>query len=180
MRNNTAITLIILSLGLFYTFSNAQYKEVKHLTSLKGDYQDALQKVADIVAVRRTLLADYDTVPKEYIESLNKVLPDNVNNVRMALDLDATAGRYGISIQNIQVVADLGSGVSEVALSESNEPYEKVTVAIAFVAKHESFMSFLADLEKNLRVMDIKAVTFRTGVSDLYEYQVSVDTYWLK
>jgi uncharacterized membrane protein YqhA len=57
--------------------------------------------------------------------------------------------------------------------------------------KYESFLSFLKDLEQNLRVVDVKSIDFKVPNSivsssgkvtdtDIYDYSLEIQTYWLK
>ena len=178
--NNNAITLLFISIGLFFVFTNGQYKDVKKLHILAGEYQKVLQRVADIVVLRDNLLEEYGTMPAEELDRMSKVLPDNIDNVRLALDLDNMASSFGISIKNIQTTSDSSQDAETIVLPEYDKPYDKATVSFGFIATHENCMRFLAEIERNLRVMDVTSITFQTGDSDFYEYQVSVDTYWLK
>lgn len=180
MKNNTAIILLFLSIGLFYTFTNAQYQDVKKLYTLAGEYQNVLQNVSLITEFRDRLLVTYETFPKAEINRINKVLPDNIDTVQLALDLDSMASRYGISIKNIQAVAGASGDANAVVLPENSSVYEKATVSFSFVSNYENFMRLLADLEKSLRIMNIKSVSFSTSESGLFEYQISAEMYWLK
>lgn len=180
MRHNNAIILLLLSVGLFYTFTNSQYKDVKELQTLANQYQDVLQNASAIVELRDRLLISYETFPKAEIDRLNKVLPDNIDNVRLALDLDGMASLYGISIENIQTATDGSKDGDLAVLPEYAGAYDKATVSFSFVSNYDNFINLLADLEKNLRIMDIKSVSFETSDSGLYDYEVSVNTYWLR
>ena len=59
MKNNSAIVLLLLSLGLFYTFTNDQYKDARRLQALAGEYRNILQNVSAIVESRDRLLVTY-------------------------------------------------------------------------------------------------------------------------
>lgn len=180
MKNNTSIVLLLLSIGLFYTFTKDQYKEVKQLSALAGEYKDVLENVSRIVELRDNLLSTYSAIPKTEIERLNKVLPDHVDTVRLALDLDGMASRYGISIKNIQALAQGSESSNAIILPERASAYDKVTVSFSFISNYENFMRLLADIEKSLRIMDVKTVSFLASDIGLYDHQVSVETYWLK
>lgn len=180
MKNNTAIVLILLSVGLFYAFTSVQYKEVKALNTVAGEYKNVLGSISSIMELRDNLLVTYNSLPKEDVARLDKVVPDNVDAVRLALDLDGIAARYNISIKNIQVVLGSNSSAQSIVLSEYADSYERAKISFSFIANYENFQRFLGDIEKSLRVMDIKAVSFTASDSGLYDFQVSVDTYWLK
>ncbi len=180
MKRNTSIVLLLLSIGLFYTFTNSQYREVKDLNTLANEYQSVLNNISQIVELRDSLLSTYATIPMTEIDRMNKVLPDNIDTVRLALDLDSMAARYGISIKNIQTKIGGSTNVNLIVLPENEKIYQTATVTFGFIANYTNFLRLLADIEKNLRIMDIKSITFQATDSGFYEYQVSAETYWLK
>src|SRR3989344_4176656 len=181
MKNNTAIILLLLAVGLFYTVTRGQYQDAKELHNLSNEYKSILQNITDIEELRDRLLITYERLPRTEIDRLNKMLPDNVDTVRIALDIDGMASNYVIAIENIQAISSSNEQSGLVVLPEYAGAYEKATISFSFVSSYDNFMNFLADLEKNLRVMDIKSISFQSpDNSNLYEYQISVDTYWLK
>ncbi|MDO8569654.1 MAG: type 4a pilus biogenesis protein PilO [bacterium] len=180
MKNNTAIILLLLSVGLFYAFTNGQYQDVKKLYALASEYRDILQNVSDIVELRDRLLVTYETFPKAEIERISKVLPDNIDTVQLALDLDSMASRYGISIKSIKTETGVAQDTDLIVLPEYAGVYEKATVSLSFISSYENFKLLLADIEKSLRIMNIKSVSFRASDTGLYDYEISAETYWLK
>ena len=180
MKSNTAIVLLLLSVGLFYTFTNAQYQDVKKLHTLANEYQNVLENVSAIIEFRERLLVTYEAFPRSEIERVNKVLPDNIDTVRLALDLDSMASRYGIAIQSIQTTVGASTDQSLIVLPENATVYDRATVSFGFISNYQNFTRLLADIEKNLRIMDIKSIAFQVGESGLYDYKVAVETYWLK
>lgn len=179
MKNNTAIILLLLSVGLFYAFTNAQYQDVKKLHTLASEYQNILQNASAIIELRNRLLVTYEAFPRAEIDRMNKVLPDNIDTVRLALDLDGLASRYGISIKNIQATTGASAEANLIVLPDYAGAYQKATVSFGFVSNYKNFIRLLADIEKSLRIMDIKSLSFETSESGLYDYQISVETYWL-
>ncbi len=180
MKNNTAIILILLSLGLFYTFTNAQYQSVKELQSLANEYDNVLDNASATMELRDSLSVAYGSLPKAEVDRLNKVLPDNIDTVRLALDLDSMASRYGISIKSIRTVMGSNKDASHIVLPENESKYDSATITFSFISSYDNFKRLMADVEKSLRIMDVKSVSFQVGESGFNDYQVSVDTYWLK
>ncbi|MDO8729302.1 MAG: type 4a pilus biogenesis protein PilO [bacterium] len=180
MKNNTAIILLLLSVGLFYAFTNGQYQEVKKLYALTNEYKNVLKNVSDIVELRDRLRITYETFPKAELERINKVLPDHIDTVQLALDLDSMASRYGISIKSIKTEKGAATDADFVVLPENASVYEKATVSLSFISNYENFKRLLADIEKSLRIMNIKSVSFKTSETGLYDYEISAETYWLK
>lgn len=180
MKNTTGIILLILSAALFYTFTSPQYEKVKALSVTAGEYRTVLNNISDIAEQRDELLDSYELIPRTEIERLGKVLPGNVDTVQLALDLDTIAARYGISIKNVRIDDTSINNASLPVLPEYGKPYEKTTVSFSFISNYANFRKFLADLEKSLRLMNVKEVSFQAADSGLYEHQLSIETYWLK
>jgi len=118
-------------------------------------------------------------MPKNDVERINKVLPNNVDTVRLATDFDSIASKYGISIKNIQSIESKNSNSSTIIQSDG-KAYNAVDVNFSFVASYDNFRNFMQDIEKSLRIIDIESVSFDQGDSGLSEYRVSIKTYWLK
>lgn len=180
MKNNSAIILLLLAIGLFYTFTNGQYQEVKKLQALSNEYRNVLRNVSTIVELRDRLVVAHEAFPGAEIKRVNKILPDNVDVVKLALDLDSMAARHSISIAEVQAKVGASGDANLIVLPENAEVYERATVSLRFVSNYENFTRLLADIEKSLRIMDAKEILFQATDSGLYEYQMSVDTYWLK
>jgi hypothetical protein len=48
------------------------------------------------------------------------------------------------------------------------------------VLSYKDFVSFLRDLETSLRLVDVVGLSFTSTKGDLYDFSVSIRTYWLK
>jgi hypothetical protein len=180
MTNPRNLILIVLAIGLFYTFGSPQYREVKTLQASASEYKNVIENVSRIAESRDALLVAYEAIPPSEREKLMKVLPNNIDSVRLALDLDTIAGRYGIAVKNVGVSAKADSNSALAVIPDNRVPYEKAVVTFSFVSTYENFMSFLGDLEKSLRIMDVKSVSFQVSENGLYEHELQVETYWLK
>lgn len=179
MKSPTNLVLILLAIGLFFAFTSPVYEDVKVLQASANDYRSVIKNVSNIAETRDALLVNYEAIPKNEIDRLSKVLPDNVDSVRLALDLDTMAGRYDIALKDVQVESKADPN-SALAVLPSDATYEKVIVTFSFISTFQNFMSLLADLEKSLRIMDVKSVSFKTNEAGFYEHQMKVETYWLK
>lgn len=179
MKNSTATILIIISIGLFYTFTNPQYATVKNLRAEADEYRKVLDGAVAITETSAEVEDRYREIPRADLDRLNKVLPDNIDGVRLALDLDGIAGQYGISLKDVDVERELNDNSGVIAVGDGNV-YERATVTFTFLSNYSNFVSFLSDLEKSLRITNVRTIYFQTNEAGIYEHKVSVDTYWLK
>ncbi|MDB5266620.1 MAG: hypothetical protein JWN89_435 [Parcubacteria group bacterium] len=179
MKNSTAIILILISIGLFYTFTNGEYKKSSDLRAESAKYEDLLANVSSLIETRDNLLVKYQAMPKEDVDRLSKVLPPSIDTVRLALDFDSIASRYGISIKNIQTESK-GNDTGAPGIIVGSKTYETTTVSFEFVTNYENFKRFMTDIESSLRIIDVKAAAFDTTDTGLSTFKVSIETYSLK
>ncbi len=183
MKTSTAIIVLLISVGLFYTFTSPQYKKIENLRTASKTYNNILNNASELSTKREELLSQYRSIPKENIENLSKVLPDNVDIVRLTMDFDSIASRYGLSIKSIQVDKSKGgtsSNNSAIIVNQAEHAYDSTVISFSFVSSYNNFRKFMRDIESSLRIVNIKSIDFQSTENGLYQYKVSIETYWLK
>lgn len=182
MKNLISIIFIIGAGALFFVFTNPRYETVKELRAEEATFDDALDRSKELIALRDELLAKYNAIPTADLEKINKLLPDSVDTVRLIIEINAIASRHSMTLLNISV-GDVGASKdSSGRLGPASAAYEKVSLSFTVNATYEAFRAFLADLERNLRLLDVVTISFgesRPGAS-VTEYNVTFDTYWMK
>lgn len=189
MSNIISIVLILASIGLFFGYIDPTYSSVsspsasekelsiKELIAKKADYDRALTNSRDYQEEKQRLLDKYNKIPRANIEKLEKLLPNNIDNVRLVIDIDEIAKNYGMRIRNFAADA---AGKSEVVGRDAT-PYGTLTLSFSTTASYNTFLAFIRDLERSLRIIDVTSIQFAAGnTSDLYDFNVSIKTYWLK
>ncbi len=180
MNKSSALILVLIAIGIFYTFISPQYGDAQMLEAEAAKYRDLIANVSRITESRDNLSNSFESIPASEKMRLLKVLPDNVDAVGLARDLDTIASKYGIAIRTVTVEDEPSNNAGRIVIPNDALPYEKAYVSFSFVSDYANFMKFLADLEKSLRIMDVQEVSFQTAESGLYEHKITVETYWLK
>jgi Tfp pilus assembly protein PilO len=180
MKTTTPFIFILVAIGLFYTVAMPHYEKVKALQAEADQYANVLDNVDELAEKRDALLLEYNKIPKVEVVRIEKALPDNIDSVRLALDFDSIAAKYGIAIKSIKTGDNRPAVDGAMDLYAASTLYQSAPVTISFVATYDNFRKFMKDIESSLRVIDIKTVTFLASETNLYEYTVSLDTYWLK
>lgn len=178
MKGSTAFILIVVSIGLFYTLINPEYKKVKSLRTEAAQYQDVLDNVSKLISTRDALLTKYNSIPKAEIDRLNKILPDNLDTVELALDLDSIASKYGVTIKSVQTLkGDTSAGAIVLG---GDKPYQTAQVSFEFVSSYDSFQKFLRDVETSQRISNVKEISFESSDNGLYIFRMILEVYYLK
>ncbi len=179
MSTILSVILIVSSLGLFFAYVDPMYKEAKEIRVKEAEYNTVLSKSRELKERREQLTAKFNNISERDRERLEKLLPDNVDNVRLVLDIDNIALKYGMTLKNISV-QDASGESREGALGPDTRPFGSLTLNFTVTSSYENFVSFLNDLEDSLRLVDVTDLSFTVGQVNYTDYRVTMQTYWLK
>lgn len=176
------LVLIIISIAAFFMWINPHYKNVKALGVQLTESNGALGQVAELESVRASLVDKENSFSQGDLAKLQKLLPDNVDNIRLFLDMQGVASRYSTSIQDISV-ADQGQKASATtqAIGPSNKQYGQMVLSFSVNISYEKLNDFLKDLENSLRIVEIKSLAFGVDNNNPNNYKVSLglNAFWL-
>lgn len=178
------IFLILASVGIFYGYTNSHYqgqvngsKNIVSLLNERKQYLNALDKSSEFIEETNKLTKINNELSSDDLERLKKLLPDHIDNVRLIIDIDEMASKYGFRMQNIKI--DNGTTGGDTIKSE-NKLYGTTVLSFSITASYGKFRSFVKDLEKSLRIFDIVGVSFTANDSGNYDYDMIIKTYWVK
>lgn len=179
MRTILSIIMVVAAvLGVVF-YALPTYQSAQALRTEEQELDSALDNARRLQAARDDLLERFNAFSARDLERLETMVPDNIDNVKMIIELDALASQYGLSIQNIDVVEE------ELTLEEQqladNRNYGEVELNLGLVGPYERFVTFVEDVERSLRLIDVQSIAFQTtDIRDNYQYDMVVRTYWLK
>ncbi|HEY9584397.1 MAG TPA: hypothetical protein VJI33_02360 [Candidatus Paceibacterota bacterium] len=205
-----SIIFILAALGITFFYTNPTYrgssgnpdisqKSVKELLEDRIRYTAALEKTREIEEVRNGLLTRYNSITDEQREKLVRMIPDNIDSVRLIIDVNNIAAAYSMSMRDISLTeAPVSTARKDSpAAVISSDVYSYVTLNFSLTGTYSNLISFLADLEKSLRVSDIinlnigastrevegpggvKNPKVQTPVESKYEMKIGIRTYFL-
>ena len=187
--------LIAAAVGLFFAFINPTYSEVKTLRDQQKEYDEALLNSRKLLEKRDELTQIFNSFSLEDKDRLLKLMPDNVDNIRLVLDVQRIAKQYGMLPRDIKFDTGTRSGGASAIqqtgsaqaltpdqVNQAKKDFGSFDLEFSVIGTYENFVNFLRDLEKSLRVVDITSVTF--GVGDdgktALRFTVKTKTYWLR
>ena len=182
MRYLFPLILIAAAIGLFVVYTNPEYQvKVKALKEQQSSYDDALNKSQELKRVRDQLLAKYNTFSADDKAKLEDLLPDNVDNIRLVIDINNIAARHSLAVKNLQI-GETTSGKSSrntAAVGASGSAVGSVELGFTVSANYDSFLAFLYDLEHSLRLIDVEKITFSQMPTGINDFTLTIRTYWL-
>lgn len=181
--------LIIAAIGLFVVYTNPLYQGIKGLQAQVGAFDEALNKAQELKSRRDELLSKRNTFSSDNIQKLERILPDNVDNIRFVIDINGIAARRNLSLKNVSLgtVSDSKNSRSALAVGSSGDPVGSAEISFSLSATYDDFLAFLQDLEHSLRLVDVEKISFKSvsnaggtgnGV-DKYDFALTIRTYWL-
>lgn len=178
MSNTSKLIYIILILAISYLFIYPSVGELSALTAEKHKYTDTLIMINNIETKKNELLTKFNNISAADRKDIETILPNSLDFVNLISQIDSVAAKYGISIDKVSSKESVVSGNSgETTPSQS---YQSAVIAFSFDATYEKFNAFLNDLEKSLRILDVKSIKLTTGDDGIYTYNIEFQTYWLK
>lgn len=193
MRYITLIIFIVLTTGFASLYTLPMWRQAQVLSTTIATGNERLATADSLSKSRADLISKYNSIPKADLDNLTTLLPDNVNNIRLIIQIDSLATKNGLSVlQNVTYTTRDNKSETTKATGKSVviPPYEPFTISFETIGTYKNFLSFVSDIEKNLRLLDIQQVDFTPvppantkdtpSANGLISYKVKVSTYWLR
>lgn len=206
MKLITSTLFIIISVVIFFVFIDPFYGEVRQLSADVSTYNTALNNSTELQKTRDSLIETYKNVTTADKDRLAHFLPSTIGNIELILEIEKIANLHGMPVGNIKFdtknlgnqnttnTPDTTGGTNNVVVAATdpvdNLPYGIFPMEFVIEGKYDTFVSFLGDLEHNLRLVDVKSVSFDVPVPsvssgnttdpNIYTYTLNVNAYWLK
>jgi Tfp pilus assembly protein PilO len=204
MRFIMPVILIGIAIALFFVFTNPFYNQLSELRSEAASYNTALDNSVRLEQQRDKLVKQENDIDPNNIVKLEKLLPDNVNNIRLILEIQKIAEPYGMSLKDVKYNVAEATETEETTVQRgrnvtpvSNEDYGVFDLEFSVSGTYDNFIGFIEALEKNLRIVDVSSIEFsstnlaaggtsvggaeiKTNSPEVYKYNFKIKTYWLK
>lgn len=174
------LIFILVSVGVFIFFVDPQYNEIKEINKTIEENRDLIELAEELRRERDTLQEQYNNISSQDREKLLKILPDTVDNVRLILDINNIAEDFGIAITNIGVQGNEEQQGGGSLTDKSGKNYGTIGITFSVSARYDVFKQFMQKLENSMRLVDIESFSVSTGDGVFYNFNVSMNTYWLK
>lgn len=182
--------LLVLAVALFAAVTYPAYSNeengVKALQARYDENQQTLDLAAELTEKREDLRKRYTKIKDEERTLLAKLLPSTVDNVRLVNEIYAMADKHQVKIGNVAVGeeaagdAERGNRAAASDIASRGRSYGVLPVSFGAKATYGDFEGFLRDLELSLRLVDVRSVALKTGVTGELDWTIKLDTYWLR
>lgn len=192
------ILLLALAFGTYFLKTKDTYAEAKGVKAEVVKLRDAEAKLDLALQKKDKLSATYNALDTENIARLEKLMPSNLDNIKLIIDVDRTAKQHGMVLNAVkfdvdqqakqEAAATTGRLTAESvpvrdnkAAQELKKDYNSFSLTMTVTGSFDNFTKLVGDMEKNLRIIDITSVTFDAqDTKDVYKFEVKAKIYWLK
>lgn len=178
------ILALIVAASIFFGYVNPTWTGAVATTkaAIVADDQ-ALIAASQYTAQQNELVSARKAIDPANLARLAIFLPDSVDNVGLILNLNALAARSGLSLSNVDVAASAqesknGSTPGNVGIGAAN-PVSSVDLSLSAVGTYTALQSFLKDMEKSERLLDVRNLVINGSGTGVYTYHMTVRLYWL-
>ena len=184
------LILILSSVGIFFGYVDPNYKgsgslvesnlstySIQQLQDEYSKYEATLVNSTKVVENRKNLTDKNNKITEANKALLVKMVPDNIDNDKLVLEMSSIAESRNLSLKNISIGG--GTNTSD-SIGPDNTPYGTLSLGFSVNATYDNFLNFIKDLEQNLRIVDITNVSFTSTDTGFYDFSVTINTYWLK
>ena len=177
---NLIVTLLLLatSLGIFFGFTKPQYDSITKTASVRDQYTEVLARIETLKNKSNELAQQYSSIPKDGIVKISQALPDSNDIVQTIMTIQALAAPDGVTLTDAGVDAPKDTSANNARVSSIQES----VLTFKAQAPYASVVKFLAEVEKNLRLIDIQSLTVinddKTN-KGVYTVQVSFAIPWV-
>lgn len=81
------IVLLILAVGIYFTFTKGRMDNINEIKTVNAGYEQALENVEKLIKVRDSVLKTYNSIDSNDRKRLDKIIPNNIDNVRLIIDV---------------------------------------------------------------------------------------------
>jgi Tfp pilus assembly protein PilO len=175
------LSYLILSIAVIYSFVLPSYGEISFLMEENKKYDNSIESIRQIENRTTELLTQVKNIDPEVKNKVETVLPNSLDFVRLVSQIDNVASNYALRINDISVVEKNANPDSSGEFSGGFEVlnYNSAVISFTFVSNYNNFINFTNELEKSLRILDIRNLQIDPASGNTYEFRVSYETYWL-
>ncbi len=182
-RTITPIFSVVLAIAMYFFFTGDIFTEIKTIQAETTEYEVAVQKGIEYNQKLESLLATKRSFSPLDSERVATLVPTDLDEVRVLVDLEAMAQTHKMLLGNIEVengeviLAGVEEGVSSTEVGMRD--FASADISFGLIGTYDQFRALLADIEKSLVLMEITNIDFIATEGSLQQFDVTIRVYSL-
>ncbi len=172
---------IIVAVGLFFTYIQPTFKDIRAIQDETTEYAQAITKAAELQQRIDELKQKQSSISLSNLERLEALLPERIDEVAVLIDIDTLATLHNLTLGDIEVNDQKTDGgaktdsqgkpiqsrgpLNDGSLNtQTGEPmsgsYATLDLSFSVSGTYDDFRKFLQDIERSLVLMEVTKITF--------------------
>ncbi len=187
----TPIFALIIAVGLGVTYIKPEFAKITASQAETKRYVDAIEKASQLKDLIDKKVQQINSFNPVDMDRLQTILPENVHEVAVMLDLDALARAHRLSLSDIKVEKSALDTTTPppIAPADPNAPpgttpaepekpaYISRDISFTVTGTYEDFRKFVQGLEQSLVFFDVQTLSFSQSQGDLTAFKLKIRTY---
>lgn len=179
------IALIILSVGIVFTYITPKLDEVEKAQDTIEIYKTQYSKVSEVNMKLDQVATKLNSINSDDQRKLLTYMPDSVDTVAVPRDIKAIADGAGLLLGQVEYVGPkvnpANSGFIDPsmldALAQNSDDPEAHVFAVDFESSYEQIKKFIGDLEKNAYPLEVHDLVIKKSEGGFLSVQMKIVTY---
>lgn len=173
-----SVIFLLAAIVVFMFWIQPLWDEVGQLQIERDAYLNSISNFRQFRETRDGLLSKYNAIPAQDLDNLRKMIPSTPDSGKIIVQFEDMSAKHGLLLRNINVARQEKARARTIGTAQT--PYEIIPVTFVMSGSYRSFRSFLMDVEKSLRIVDVGLISFSAGNLDSYEFSITAQVYWNK
>lgn len=176
------VFLIIISLGLFFSYLKPAWGALQEYQNLKITLAEAIQNYNLLDEKISAIQIKHRAVTASHYENLSQILPDAVNPIRFLVDVDKISKELDLTLLSF-VLPHQDRSVAKSIESTANT-VKTAEISILLEGEYHDFKEFLKTIESSKTLTDVVSIGIekkeneaKTGYNLVYN--ITMKLYWL-
>mgnify|MGYP000744691204 CR=1 FL=1 len=163
----TVVTIFFTAPQFMCTKDTCSYDGIKKLKTDQNSYITALSNAEDLDLRRTDLETKYNSVSAEDKQKLENLLPNNVDNIKLVLELETLAKKYGLLIESpklqneVETIKPGAPAGQDIRGTSSAVSYGTFSLDFTVRSSYENAKMLIDSIEKNLRLIEPVSITIK-------------------
>lgn len=189
----TPILFIIIAIGLFFTYLRPAYGVLQAFQAQTDVLDSTIKESENLIQMHNDMLTQYENIDPTDHAKLKKILPDNIDVVRLIMDIDALSIKHNLVIDSFEVpqIRDIEQDARNSRNARQSEeelkPVGSAVLSVECKGEYQDFKNFLTDIEHSLSLLDVVGLEIEVPnilkpevTDDNPMYTLDLQAYWLK
>jgi hypothetical protein len=182
-RTLTPILSIVIAVMIFMFFTQPTFSEVTAVKTEMSEYTTAIEKYNLFSAKLEEKLSVKTNRSASDNERLDRLVPDEIDDTQILVDIEALAEKNGMLFGNISVKnnnATLARKTENVSQGlPASQELASVDVTFGVIGSYEQFDTFMLDLESSLTLFEVIGLSYTASPSSFQQFDLTVRVYAL-